>query len=83
MNSLRMCVACREMKEKGELIRVVRAKGKAPAIDKSFKAQGRGAYVCKRLKCIEAAAKRRAFERSFSCPIGGELYDQMGDMINE
>lgn len=83
MNSLRMCVVCREMKPKEELLRVVRIKGESPKIDLTFKAQGRGAYICKNRNCIENAEKRKVFERCFKDKIGSEIYKSIGDIINE
>ena len=83
MNSLRMCISCREMTPKEKLIRIVKIKGEEPKIDLSFKAQGRGAYICKNETCIENARKRKALERAFRGQISGEVYDKLGDMINE
>ena len=40
---LRMCIVCRNMKTKPELIRVVKNKDGEVFIDKTFKANGRGA----------------------------------------
>ena len=61
----RMCVACREMKEKNELIKVTFSGG--AQIDRSGKLPGRGAYVCKNRSCIEMAEKKKGFERAFRC----------------
>ena len=61
MNSLRMCISCREMMPKEKLIRIVKIKGEEPKIDISFKAQGRGAYICKNETCIENARPQRTF----------------------
>ncbi len=83
MNSLRMCVVCREMKAKEELIRIVKIKGEDIKIDLSFKAQGRGAYVCKSHSCIENARKRKAFERALCSGGLDKLYESLEDMINE
>ena len=83
MNSLRMCVVCREMKEKADLIRVVKIKDEEIKIDLTFKAQGRGAYVCKSRNCIENAKKRRAFERAFRKEAPVQFYESLEDMVNE
>lgn len=83
MNSLRMCVVCREMKEKADLIRVVKIKNEEMKIDLTFKAQGRGAYVCKSRNCIENAKKRRAFERALSKEAPVQFYESLEDMVNE
>ena len=82
MNSLRMCIACRNMKSKEELIRVVKIKGEMPEIDLTFKAQGRGAYICKSRDCYLKAQKSRCFERAFKGDAKG-IYEALGDMINE
>lgn len=85
---LRKCTGCGQMKEKRELIRVVKApdakdengevisKGEI-SLDLTGKKSGRGAYVCKSLDCFEKARKARRFERSFSCKIPEEVYNQM------
>ncbi|MBE7011146.1 MAG: YlxR family protein [Ruminococcaceae bacterium] len=83
MNSLRMCISCREMVEKEKLVRIVKVKGEEPRLDMSFKAQGRGAYICKKEACIENARKRKALERAFRGQVGDEVYNRLGDIINE
>jgi predicted RNA-binding protein YlxR (DUF448 family) len=83
---LRKCSGCGEMKPKRELMRVVRAPQKADAgenkpaeisLDLSGKMPGRGAYLCKSTECFEKARKARRFERSLSCQIPAEVYEQM------
>ena len=85
---LRKCTGCGEMKEKRELIRVVKApdtkdengeiiaKGEI-SLDLTGRKAGRGAYVCRNLACFENARKTRRFERSLSCKIPDEVYEQM------
>lgn len=85
---LRKCTGCGEMKEKRELIRVVKApdtkdengeiiaKGEI-SLDLTGRKAGRGAYVCRNLACFEKARKTRRFERSLSCKIPDEVYEQM------
>ena len=43
---MRMCVGCREMKEKRELIRIVRTPEGETLMDPTGKKSGRGAYLC-------------------------------------
>ncbi len=85
---LRKCTGCGEMKSKRELIRVVKSPEKkdengnvtAPSeisLDLTGKKSGRGAYVCKSLECFQKARKARRFERSLSCKIPEEVYEQM------
>ena len=56
---MRMCVGCREMKEKRSLLRVVKSPEGAISFDRVGKAPGRGAYVCKSKACLERAVKAR------------------------
>ncbi len=82
MKPQRMCVVCREMKTKEQLIRVVKSKD-GVSIDTTFRAQGRGAYVCRSIDCIENAQKRGAFERSFSMKVDPELYSTLEALIKD
>ena len=77
----RMCAYCRSMKDKSELFRVVHIKGTEPYIDFTFKAQGRGAYVCKNKDCVEGAFKKHSLERSLSCSLDLKIYDEMSEII--
>lgn len=85
---LRKCTGCGEMKEKRELIRVVKAPEKKDengnvvsggeiSLDLTGRKPGRGAYVCKNADCFEKARKARRFERSLSCKIPEDVYEQM------
>lgn len=71
----RQCVGCREMKEKRELIRVVRSPEGDISLDFRGKKSGRGAYVCPDAACLKRARKSRALERAFSAQIPPEVYD--------
>ena len=74
---MRMCVGCREMKPKKELLRVVRSPEGEVSIDPTGRKAGRGAYVCRSAECFNLARKARRFERSLSCRIPDEIYDEM------
>ena len=71
---MRMCVGCREMKPKAELIRVVRTPEGTILVDRRGKVSGRGAYVCKNMDCLKKARKAKRFERAFSCAIPDDVY---------
>jgi predicted RNA-binding protein YlxR (DUF448 family) len=49
----RTCVACRQVKSKRELVRVVRAPDGKICVDESGKLHGRGAYLCRDRACWE------------------------------
>ncbi len=78
---LRMCMSCREMKPKDELIRLVSVNGTA-IIDEKSKIQTRGAYVCKSEKCISLLKKKRGIERSLKSDTDG-LYEKIAELIIE
>lgn len=74
---MRQCLGCREMKEKRELIRVVRSPEGVISLDFRGKASGRGAYVCRNAACLKKAIKAKALERAFSAQIPSEVYDRL------
>ena len=80
---LRKCIGCNEMKDKKELIRIVRNKEGDMSIDLTGKMAGRGAYICKDRKCFDMAAKAKRLEKSFKCKIPDELYDSLREEIPE
>lgn len=71
---MRMCVGCREMKPKKELLRVVRSPEGTVSIDATGRKPGRGAYVCRSAECLKRAIKQRQLERAFECPLGEETH---------
>ena len=66
---MRMCVACREMKPKKELIRVVRTPEGEVVADETGRKNGRGAYLCRAEACFNRAVKTRALERALEQPL--------------
>ena len=74
---LRKCTGCGEMKEKRELVRVVRSKEGEVSLDLVGKKPGRGAYICKNAECLKLAKKAKRIERALDCQISPELYDIM------
>lgn len=74
---MRMCVGCREMKPKKELLRVVRSAEGAVSIDLIGKAPGRGAYLCKSVACLERAIKSKALDRAFEQKVEPEIYERL------
>lgn len=66
---MRMCVGCREMKPKRELLRVVRSPEGVVSIDVTGRKPGRGAYVCRSAECLKTALKQKQLERAFACAL--------------
>lgn len=74
----RMCVACRQMKPKSELIKVIKTENGAE-LDVNQKKFGRGAYICKSAECIENAKKRRAISKHFKAAVSENIYDEISE----
>ncbi|HIU79914.1 MAG TPA: YlxR family protein [Candidatus Coproplasma excrementipullorum] len=71
---LRQCIACRELKPKKEMLRIVKNKEGAIFLDFSGKAQGRGAYICDDENCIKKLRKQRLINKVFSCEVDESVY---------
>jgi len=78
---MRMCVGCREMKPKRELIRVVRAPDGTVSMDPVGKKPGRGAYVCRNVDCLKRAIKQRQLERQLEVQLTPEVAQQLQDTM--
>jgi predicted RNA-binding protein YlxR (DUF448 family) len=74
---MRMCIACREMKPKKEMTRVVKnAEGDIFA-DLSGKAPGRGAYICNDPACLKKLDDKKLLHKAFSTDISVEVYREI------
>ncbi len=80
---VRQCVACREKKEKSQLVRVVRAPDGTISVDARGKAAGRGAYLCPTDSCLERAVKSRALQRALECEIPQETFERLRAQLKE
>ena len=78
---MRMCVGCREMKPKRELIRVVRSPEGEVSMDPVGKKPGRGAYVCRNVDCLKRAIKQRQLERQLEVQLTEEVAQALQDTI--
>ena len=73
----RKCVGCGEMKEKKELIRIVRTPEGEILLDATGKANGRGAYICNNVECFRKAVKNKGLERSLKSSIPADVSPQI------
>lgn len=71
----RMCVGCREMKNKKELIRVVRTPEGNVELDPTGKRSGRGAYICPNPDCLNQAVKGKRLQKALEHEISDEILD--------
>ena len=80
---MRKCIGCNEMKEKRELIRIVRSSEGIMNVDASGKMSGRGAYICKSVNCFDSAVKAKRLERAFKTKIPDEIYQGLREALGE
>lgn len=71
----RMCVGCRVMKNKKELIRVVRTPDGSVVLDTTGKKSGRGAYVCADPECLNLAVKGKRLQKALEHDISPEVLE--------
>jgi predicted RNA-binding protein YlxR (DUF448 family) len=74
---LRQCTGCGEMKSKKEMIRVIKTPEDEIVLDTTGKKNGRGAYICACLDCLNKAIKNRGLERSLKVNIPTEVYEEL------
>lgn len=74
---MRMCTGCREMKQKKELIRIVKTPEGEIKLDLTGKLNGRGAYICKSAECLKKARKSGALSRAFACEMPDGIYEKI------
>ena len=77
----RTCIGCNEIKLKKELIRIVKNKEGQIFIDRTGKANGRGAYICDNIECLEKAIKTKRLERTFETNIDAKIYEELKNTL--
>lgn len=79
--SLRMCVSCREMKPKKDLVRIVKTPTNDTIFDRIGKAPGRGAYICCDINCLEKAIKSKAIDRALEQKITDNIFNELREEL--
>lgn len=74
---MRQCTGCREMKNKKDMIRVVKTADDQILLDLTGKQNGRGAYVCKNEECLQKAMKTKGLERSLKTKIPEDVFAEL------
>ena len=77
----RTCMGCNVKKPKKEFIRIVKNKDNEIDIDKTGKMQGRGAYICDNIECLEKLIKSKRLEKVFGIKISDEIYEKLRGVI--
>ena len=79
----RTCVACRKVKDKKELIRLVRVADMSVEVDIRGRKAGRGAYLCRTRECWEIGCEGDRLEHTLRTKITRENRDQLIKFGNE
>ena len=77
----RQCIGCGEMKEKRELIRILRTPEEEIVLDATGRKNGRGAYLCHSSQCLEKAFKTKGLDRAFRTSVPKEVYDRLREEL--
>lgn len=73
----RICVGCQQIKEKKELIRIVRTPDQMVKLDPTGKLSGRGAYLCRDTKCLEAALAGKRLQRALRLELPQDVVENL------
>jgi predicted RNA-binding protein YlxR (DUF448 family) len=73
----RTCIACRTVRSKRELVRIVRTPEGMVVVDETGKRNGRGAYLCHQRDCWETALARRQLEQALKVTLTDETEAQL------
>lgn len=77
----RTCLGCMQSKNKSELVRIVKQNDGKIFVDKTGKANGRGAYICNNIECLDKAIKSKRLEKNFETKIDNEIYESLRGVI--
>lgn len=75
----RTCVACRSVRPKRELTRLVRTPEGEVVVDETGKQSGRGAYLCPTADCWETALAKGALDRALRTKLTDETKARLQD----
>ena len=78
---MRMCVGCKELKPKKELLRIVALPSGLIELDRTGKKSGRGVYVCDDIECFTKAYESHGLEKSLKRPVSKDVYDALKEQI--
>ena len=73
----RMCLGCRTVHPKKDMIRVVRSPENVYSVDMTGKSPGRGAYICRNEECFRRAEREHGFERAFKSKREAAIYEAL------
>ncbi len=79
----RTCLGCRQVRDKRQLVRVVRTPDNQIEVDVTGKKSGRGAYLCADKKCWEEGLKRNRLDYVLRTSIAPESREKLREYAEE
>ena len=80
---MRTCIACREMKPKKEMLRIVKTANGEIFADPTGKAAGRGAYICTAEECQKKLANKKLLHKAFAADVSETVYRGVEERFGE
>ena len=80
-NRQRTCMGCNQKKDKKDLVRIVKNKENEINVDRTGKLDGRGAYICDNIECLEKVIKTKRLEKALDIKISQEIYESLRGVI--
>lgn len=72
---------CRCESTKHDLVRVVRTPEGKVEVDMTGRKPGRGAYLCRKIECVESARKKDTLSRALNIRVDPHIYEQILDIL--
>lgn len=79
----RTCAACGEVKNKSDLVRIVRTPEGEILMDDTGRKNGRGTYICRNPECLEKARKKKSLDRSLRTTVPEEVYSRLKEAFSD
>lgn len=81
---LRQCLSCRTIESKENLIRITKdSKTNEIKINYNNKINGRSAYICKNIECLESALKKKKIEHSLKCSLPENVKQELYTVLKK
>lgn len=71
------------MKDKKDMLRVIKTPEGEILLDETGRKNGRGAYICADMACLNQAIKSKGLERSLKCQIPSDVYEALKKELEE
>jgi len=78
-----MCIACRQMKDKKELLKIVKTNENQISLDITGKKPGRGAYICSSEDCHKKLNKQKLLNKAFSMSVEPQVYEKIEEIYKK